>query len=148
MCDSETPLSDTLRFLSRWPGHKEVIETEVRALEAKLKDAVAERSYAEDIAREAERALSDSMTLYLLAIEVKDAEIARLREENERLNDIQHEIDNWCKAYPIEVFPEPDFDKVRELLGPGLLSGVSASCMRHITEGIRGIIDNTPPEGR
>lgn len=36
MTDKHEPLSDTLRFLNRWPGHKEVIQAEIAALESKL----------------------------------------------------------------------------------------------------------------
>lgn len=55
--------------------------------------------------------------------------------------DILQEILRWCNAYPLGVFPEPDFKHVRELLAAGGISldSVSASNMRHVLEGIAEI---------
>lgn len=41
------------------------------------------------------------------------------------------------RAYPVDIFPEPDLKKVRELLAAGgiTLDAVSAHCMRHVVEG-------------
>lgn len=48
------------------------------------------------------------------------------------------EIDQWSRAYPLDVFPEPDWAKVRQLLESGgiTLAAVSASNMRHVIEGV------------
>jgi hypothetical protein len=53
------------------------------------------------------------------------------------------EIRKWCDAYPLSVFPEPDFKRARELLEAGgmTLDAISASNMRHVLDGIRKIID-------
>jgi hypothetical protein len=52
-------------------------------------------------------------------------------------------IREWCDAYPLKVFPEPDFEKVRWVLHSNDLSldAISASNMRHVLDGIRKIID-------
>jgi hypothetical protein len=43
-------------------------------------------------------------------------------------------IIQWSEAYPLDVFPEPDLKKVREVLSAAGLSldQVSASNMRHV----------------
>ena len=66
-----------------------------------------------------------------------------LRKENERQRKALERIDNWAKAYPLKVFPEPDFKKVAEVLkAAGLsLDAVSASNMRHVINGIKGIVE-------
>jgi hypothetical protein len=43
---------------------------------------------------------------------------------------------NWSKAYPDEIFIEPDWKEVKSLLGDNLLTRVSASNMRHVVEGV------------
>lgn len=50
-------------------------------------------------------------------------------------------ISAWCDAYPLIIFPEPDFKKVRELLEAGgiTLGCVSASNMRHVVAGVAKI---------
>ena len=59
---------------------------------------------------------------------------------------LQH-IEQWSHAYPLAVFPEPDLVKAAELLKAGgiTLDAVSASCMRHVVEGVgkiaREVID-------
>jgi len=57
-------------------------------------------------------------------------------------------ISDWCKAYPIDIFIEPDWTKVQELLGATLLTQVSAYNMRHVCEGIARIAeeDCTTPD--
>ena len=75
-------------------------------------------------------------------------DIDRLRAENERLdaqNDryarAMHQIETWAEAYPLAVFPEPDFVKAHEALkSVGLtLDAVSASAMRHVITKVREI---------
>jgi hypothetical protein len=47
-------------------------------------------------------------------------------------------IVQWSEAYPIDIFPEPDLKKARELLAAGgiTLDAVSAHAMRHVIEGV------------
>lgn len=60
----------------------------------------------------------------------------------DRYEDALQQIDNWAKAYPLDVFPEPDFKRVREVLeAAGItLDSVSASNMRHVIQGIEGMV--------
>ena len=49
-------------------------------------------------------------------------------------------ISDWCEAYPLDVFTEPDMEQVRRLLGDTLLTQLSAHNFRHVLDGIKGII--------
>ncbi len=78
-----------------------------------------------------------------------DNRIAELKAERDNLDEINerhetalHEIKSWINAYPLDVFPEPDFGEVNFALEEaGLsLSQVSASNMRHVLNGIDKII--------
>ena len=53
------------------------------------------------------------------------------------------QIATWAKAYPLGVFPEPDFKKAHKVLKDAgmTLDSVSASNMRHVLTGITNIID-------
>lgn len=55
-----------------------------------------------------------------------------------KLTDVLEEIDNWARAYSIDVFPEPDMKMVHEVLqAAGLsLDAVSASNMRYALNGV------------
>jgi len=63
----------------------------------------------------------------------------RMAIKNEAMDIVLHRIIAWCNAYPVDVFPEPDLKKVRELLEAGgvTLDSVSASNMRHVINGFR-----------
>ena len=53
-------------------------------------------------------------------------------------------INNWCKAYPLDMFPEPNMKYVREILqtySTVTIDEISASNMRHVLTGIQKIID-------
>lgn len=56
----------------------------------------------------------------------------------DELEEALHKIAQWSDAYPLSVFPEPDWKKVRDLLEAGgiTLDSVSASNMRHVVEGV------------
>ena len=58
----------------------------------------------------------------------------RIDELTEALTRIQQ----WSEAYPLDIFPEPDLKKARELLKAGgiTLDAISAHCMRHCVEGV------------
>lgn len=75
--------------------------------------------------------------------EMIDAELDRLDRANERMSDSIHKIKNWTEAYPLQVFPEPDMKRAAEVLkGAGItLDAISASNMRHVLNGIKGIVD-------
>lgn len=70
------------------------------------------------------------------------AERDRAIQDAEHKGDLLQEIENWCHAYPLDIFPEPDFKKVRELLEAGgiTLDSVSASNMRHVLKGVAEIV--------
>jgi len=67
----------------------------------------------------------------------------QLQAENERLMEVLERIEMWAKAYPLEVFPEPDFKKViRVLKSAGInFDVVSASNMRHVIMSVKNIIE-------
>jgi hypothetical protein len=51
------------------------------------------------------------------------------------------QIDEWAKAYPLDVFPEPDLKRAHEVLeAAGLSLGqISAQAMRHVLTGVQKI---------
>ena len=57
------------------------------------------------------------------------------------LEDALTRILNWAEAYPLDVFPEPDFQAVQAALqNAGIsLAQVSASNMRHVIQGVGDI---------
>ena len=61
----------------------------------------------------------------------------------EELQDKLDQIETWIDAYPLSVFPEPDFKEVHKVLEENGLSldAVSASNMRHVLKGIKRIIN-------
>lgn len=52
-------------------------------------------------------------------------------------------LSQWAKAYPLDVFPEPDFKKAAEVLKDNdmTLDSISASNMRHVIEGVNRILN-------
>lgn len=64
--------------------------------------------------------------------------------ELEKLQKKLHRIRMWIDAYPIKVFPEPDFEKAARVLKQNgmTLDSISASNMRHVLKGIRDIMEN------
>ena len=58
---------------------------------------------------------------------------AQNRQLREALTDALPRIKAWAEeAYPEDVFPPPDWDEAKRLLGDSLLSRVSAANMRHV----------------
>ena len=80
---------------------------------------------------------------YWRGFKARDYTVKRLSVHCEELESKLYRISNWIKAYPLEVFPEPDFKKVAKVLKEsGLtLDSVSASNMRHVLNGIDKIIN-------
>jgi hypothetical protein len=66
-----------------------------------------------------------------------------LRAENERLREAMGLLQNWVKAYPLEMFPEPDLKLARKLLTDGGVSydALNVYSMRHVINGVGRIID-------
>ena len=71
-------------------------------------------------------------------VEMNNLHIRRIAE----LEDALQEIKQWGEAYPLEVFPEPDFVKARELLKAGgqTLDAISAHNMRHVVTRVSEIV--------
>lgn len=63
--------------------------------------------------------------------------------EREHYDDLFANIKNWCEAYPISVFPEPDFKKAHEVLKANgmTLDAISASNMKHVITQVQNMID-------
>lgn len=64
-------------------------------------------------------------------------------------------IQRWIDAYPLDIFPEPDFAKAHKVLTENgmTLDSISASNMRHVLSGISKIINENkvipnPPEAK
>ena len=65
-------------------------------------------------------------------------------DELEKLQEKLHKIKIWIDAYPLDVFPEPDFIKAAKVLKQNgiTLDSISVSNMRHVLNGIKDIIEN------
>ena len=63
--------------------------------------------------------------------------------EREHYDDLFEQIKGWCEAYPIGVFPEPDFGKAHEVLKANgmTLDSISASNMKHVITQVQKMID-------
>ncbi len=60
--------------------------------------------------------------------------------------DVMDRIEAWSKAYPLDIFPEPDFAKARGLLAAGgiTIDAVSASNMRHVITRVWEMLQAAP----
>jgi hypothetical protein len=74
---------------------------------------------------------------------------AKLHVRNSTLDDALQRIVQWSEAYPLQVFPEPDFKRAAELLQAGgiTLDAMSASSIRHVIEGVGKIAREALIEG-
>ena len=65
-------------------------------------------------------------------------EIMRLSDRNDELVDALHQIVSWSEAYPLDIFPEPDFKKANEVLKANgmTIDAISASAARHVMAGV------------
>lgn len=65
-----------------------------------------------------------------------------LAEATERALDALLKLRAWVKAYPLDIFPEPDLARARAALEDrGMaLDAISASAMRHVLNGVAEII--------
>lgn len=68
-------------------------------------------------------------------------ELEEIEKRAEKMEAALEAISAWGDAYPLSVFPEPDFKRVHELLEAGEISldAVSASNMRHVVDGVAKI---------
>ena len=69
--------------------------------------------------------------------------IENLESENERYEEAFRRLQNWAKAYPLEVFPKLDFKKAAKVLKANgmTLDSISADNMRHVLNGIKNIVE-------
>jgi len=76
-------------------------------------------------------------------VKLLELELEKADAKIEALTNKLWEIEQWCGAYPLDIFPEPDLKKVAELLEAGgiTIDSVSASSMRHVLNGIKKIIE-------
>jgi hypothetical protein len=79
--------------------------------------------------REAE--LQEKYETALAMIKDLSGQLAKYKESMDK-------IIQWSKAYPLSVFPEPDFKKAAQILKDSgmTLDAISASNMRHVLKGV------------
>lgn len=65
--------------------------------------------------------------------------ISRVEAERDEWKERLERIADWCDVYPLEVFPMPNLDADRKLLGDSEFSRLNANSMRHVVEGIKKI---------
>ena len=75
-----------------------------------------------------------------------DYKLTLLWNEIEKLEDKLYRILQWCKAYPVDIFPEPtkeDWKNINKILKKNgyVLDRISASNMRYVVNGIKNIIE-------
>src|SRR4029077_13065645 len=83
------------------------------------------------------------MTADEALVEAVTGEQAEMTEREERLTEALLSIKQWCDAYPVDIFPEPDLKRAhRALLEHGMtLDQMSASSARHVLDGLRKIVE-------
>ena len=66
---------------------------------------------------------------------------AALEAKLSKMEEALEKIIQWSEAYPLDVFPEPDFEKVAKVLKDNgmTLAAVSASNMRHVITEVAGM---------
>ena len=69
-------------------------------------------------------------------------ELIHLQAENAKLKDKIDQVLAWWKAYPLAVFPEPDFKKAAKVPKDNgmTIDSISASNMRHVLKGVQRIL--------
>jgi hypothetical protein len=61
-----------------------------------------------------------------------------MTEREQRLEEALRRIVAWSEAYPLDIFPEPDWKRAAACLQANgvTLDSISASCMRHVVKGV------------
>lgn len=72
-------------------------------------------------------------------------QVEALTAENYKLQERMDQIFAWAEAYPLAIFPEPDFKKAHEVLSAAgmTLDAISASNMRHVITKVAAIAKGT-----
>ncbi len=83
-----------------------------------------------------------------LEIEADNRNVADLMDQVDKQGAVLDSIRSWCKAYPLTVFPKPDYT----ICGPALkevgqtVDAISADCQRHLLETISKMINELEGE--
>ena len=101
-----------------------------------------------DMARHASIGNDDRNVFFHFVIEELEA-FAKLVDakatarEREHYDALFEQIKGWCEAYPISVFPEPDFGRAHDVLKANgmTLDAISASNMKHVITQVQKMID-------
>lgn len=82
-------------------------------------------------------------------LDAHHAEIADMAKRLDAAESALHRIKQWSEAYPIKVFPEPDWKRAAAVLKDNgmTLDSISAHAMRHVIEGVQRIADAAAQEG-
>ncbi len=93
------------------------------------------------IARFDQNGSHDDAALAVFAVNALPSLLA-VAERQTKLDEAVASIRQWCDAYPLDVFPEPDLKRAHEVLqAAGMtLDAISASNMRHVLNGIRALL--------
>jgi hypothetical protein len=92
---------------------------------------------------------------YLADKTVEENKIRQLKAANgeltlkvERYEDALQELADWAKAYPLDIFPEPDFKKANAILKANgmTVDAISASAMRHLLVRVQEIVHKAKGE--
>lgn len=72
-------------------------------------------------------------------------QVEQLTADKEKLQERLDQITTWAEAYPLTMFPEPDFKKAHEVLSAAgmTLDAISASNMRHVITQVAAIAKGT-----
>lgn len=101
----------------------------------------------EYLTKQLERQKSANRLMLTDATAKKVAELQAEREaliaENERMRETLEYLRDWAEAYPVEAFPEPDFEGVKAalLLHGFSLGEVSASSYRYLLSRIKDVVE-------
>lgn len=81
------------------------------------------------------------LTIAMVALDACDEQRARAERaeaDAARLREALEDVQRWSEAYPDDVFIEPDWKRVRQLLEDGgiALDAVSAGAIRPVVQGI------------
>ena len=76
--------------------------------------------------------------------EIEFDDIEKLEERIEVLETALNRIYNWSIAYPLDIFPEPDMKKAREVLRSAgiMIDSITGEVARHIVTGIGEIAED------
>jgi hypothetical protein len=71
------------------------------------------------------------------SVELLEATINKQVDRIDVLEEGLQRIVQWADAYPLDIFPEPDWKRARDALAVvGItLDSISAACMRHVVDG-------------